>query len=88
MSAQASDVSSASDSRKKETSFFTLNAINKLNCGFLLKRNIFNAIKLTFVLLKPSANRIISAIMAESGTTIDIGLNILFKLSGSSVRPA
>ena len=42
----------------------------------------------TLVLLKPSAKRIISAIMAESGTTMDIGRNILFKLSGSSVLPA
>ena len=40
------------------------------------------------MLLNPSANRIISAIMAESGTTIEIGLNMLFKLSGNSVRPA
>lgn len=43
---------------------------------------------ITFVLLNPSANKMISAIIAESGTTIDIGRNILFKLSGSSVRPA
>ena len=40
------------------------------------------------MLLNPSANKIISAIMAESGTTIEMGLNMLFKLSGSSVRPA
>ena len=43
---------------------------------------------MTFVLLNPSANKIISAIMAESGTTIEMGLNMLFKLSGNSVRPA
>ena len=42
----------------------------------------------TLVLLNPSANRIISAIKAESGTTIDMGRNMLFKLSGSSVLPA
>ena len=30
----------------------------------------------------------ISAIKAESGTTIEIGRNMLFKLSGSSVLPA
>ena len=36
----------------------------------------------------PSPNRIISEIMAESGTIIAMGLNMLFKLSGSSVRPA
>ena len=42
----------------------------------------------TFVLLNPSANKMISAIIAESGTTIEMGLNMLFKLSGNSVRPA
>ena len=42
----------------------------------------------TLVLLNPSPNNKISAISVESGTTIDIGRNIDFKLSGSSVRPA
>ena len=37
---------------------------------------------------KPSPKRIISAIMAESGTIMAMGRNMLFKLSGSSVRPA
>lgn len=42
----------------------------------------------TLQLLKPSANSRISAITAESGTTMEMGLNIDFRLSGSSVRPA
>ncbi len=42
----------------------------------------------TLQLLKPSAKSVISAIRVESGTTIEIGRNIDFKLSGSSVRPA
>ncbi len=44
--------------------------------------------RLTLVLLNPSPNRMISAMYPESGTTIEIGRNMDFKLSGSSVRPA
>lgn len=40
------------------------------------------------VSLKPSPNRVISAMSILSGTIIDIGRNIDFRLSGSSVRPA
>lgn len=40
------------------------------------------------VLSKPSLNRLISAIIALSGTIMEIGRNIDFKLSGNSVRPA
>lgn len=40
------------------------------------------------VFWKPSPNRLISAIMLLSGTIIEIGRNMDFKLSGSSVRPA
>ena len=40
--------------------------------------------QLTLVLLNPSPKRMISEIMQESGTTIEIGLNILFRLSGNS----
>ena len=54
-------------------SFFSFSCLNKL---------------FTFVLLNPSAKSMISAIMAESGTTMEIGRNMLFRLSGSSVRPA
>ena len=36
----------------------------------------------------PSLKRMISAMRAESGTIMAKGLNMLFKLSGSSVRPA
>lgn len=36
----------------------------------------------------PSQNKLISAIMLLSGTIIEIGLNMDFRLSGSSVRPA
>ena len=36
----------------------------------------------------PSPKRMISAIMAESGTIIAMGLNMLLRLSGSSVLPA
>ena len=43
---------------------------------------------LTLVCENPSPKRIISAIMAESGTIMEMGRNMLFKLSGSSVRPA
>jgi len=43
---------------------------------------------LTFVFPKPSPKRMISAMRLESGTTIAIGRNIDFKLSGNSVRPA
>jgi len=43
---------------------------------------------LTLVCEKPSPKRMISAIKPESGTIIEIGRNMLFKLSGSSVLPA
>lgn len=43
---------------------------------------------LTLVLPKPSPNRMISEIMPESGTTIAMGRNMDFKLSGNSVLPA
>ena len=42
----------------------------------------------TFVFENPSPNKIISAMSVESGTTIEIGRNMDFKLSGSSVLPA
>lgn len=42
----------------------------------------------TLQLLKPSPNSMISAISVESGTTMEIGLNMDLRLSGSSVRPA
>ena len=42
----------------------------------------------TLQLLKPSPNRVISAMRVESGTTMEMGLNMDFRLSGSSVRPA
>jgi hypothetical protein len=45
-------------------------------------------ISLTLVFPKPSPKRMISEIIAESGTTIAMGRNIDFKLSGSSVLPA
>lgn len=38
--------------------------------------------------LKPSAKRRISAIWVESGTTMEMGLNMDLRLSGSSVLPA
>ena len=56
-------------------------------CGQLSANQIATTLQ-TLVLLNPSPNRMISAIMAESGTTIEIGRNMLFRLSGSSVRPA
>ena len=37
---------------------------------------------------KPSANIMISAMSEKSGTIIETGLTIAFKLSGSSARPA
>ena len=42
----------------------------------------------TLVLLNPSANSRISQIRLQSGTTMAMGRNMDFKLSGSSVRPA
>ena len=58
-----------------------------LYCQYMLYLCIVNTC-FTFVLLNPSAKRMISAIIAESGTTMDIGRNMLLRLSGSSVRPA
>ena len=53
-----------------------------------IRRNIHTAHTSTLHCRKPSPNRTISAIIAESGTIMAMGRNILLRLSGNSVLPA
>lgn len=72
------------------STFFNFEVFNNFE-GKLIRTEFGSIITFrasTRVSWNPSPNKLISAIILLSGTIIEIGLNMDFKLSGSSVRPA